>query len=235
MNAPRDNNGDDGFRRRVEKMLEQEYASCRKKFIGWASGWVKSTKGKRLSEHELVDLYHDAICIVLRKIDNGTLKELTVAPCTFLIAIGKFIIPAWLRRHNRTDLPGDEHLKREEETELSPEEKILMAELWDEVENLSEPGRTLLHLTFRFGMSSKEIAELMDYSSEDVVRQLRYRAMKELRFWHIANQLEEPCRTIIRLTENHRLNDKELAKKLNLPSAEEARRQREECLSKMKK
>lgn len=235
MNAPWDNNGDDEFRRRVEKILELEYASCRKKFIGWAAEWVRNYSGKRLSEHDLVDLYHDAIHVMLRKIDLGTLTELTVAPCTFLIAIGKFTIPAWLRRRGRTDLPGDDNLKREEGTELSPEEKILLDELWKELESLDEPARTILHMTFRLGLSSKEIAELMDYASEDVVRQLRYRAMKELRFWHQVNQMDEPCRTIIHLANKHRLDDKQIAKKMGFANADEASRQRENCLKKIKK
>ena len=235
MNAPRDNNGADEFRRRMEKLLEQEYASCRKKFIGWAVGFVRGTSGQRLSEHDLVDLYHDAIYIMLRKIDLGILTELTVAPCTFLIAIGKFTIPAWLRRRGRTQLPGDENLIREEGTELSPEEITLLAELWNEVESLDEPGRTLLHLTYKLGLSSKEIAELMGYASEDVVRQLRYRAMKELRFWYSVNQMDGPCRTIIHLAEKHRLNDKEIAKKMGFDNHNDARQQREECLAKIKK
>ncbi len=233
MNAPWDSSGDDAFRRRVEKMLEQEYASCRKKFIGWAVGWVRGTTGRRLSEHDLVDLYHDAIYIMLRKITLGTLTELTVAPCTFLIAIAKFIIPAWLRRQGRTDLPGD--VTGDDGIELSPEEKLLLAELWEVIDDLDEPGRTILHLTFKMGLSSKEIAELMGYASEDVVRQLRYRAMKELRFWYQANQLDEPCRTILRLANKHRLDDKEIAKKMGFANADEARNKRENCLAQIKK
>ena len=216
-------------------MVAQDYASCRKKFIGWAVGWVRSTSGKRLDEHDLVDLYHDAIYIMLRKIDLRTMTELTVAPCTFLIAIGKYIIPAWVRRRGRTDLPGDENLKREEGTEFSPEEKLLLAELWEEVESLDEPGRTILYLTFKLGLSSKEIAELMEYASEDVVRQLRYRAMKELRFWHQVNQMDEPCRTIIHLAVKHKLDDKEIAKKMGFANADEARQKKEDCLKNLEK
>lgn len=235
MDVSRDSTGDDGFRRRVEQMLEQEYASCRKKFIGWAAGWVKTNTGKRLDEHELVDLYHDVIHIMLRKIALGTMTELTVAPSTYLIAIGKFYIPAWMRRRNRTDLPGDEQLPRNEGTELSPEDQTMLAELWEEIEALDEPGRTILYLTFKLGLSSKEIAELMGYASEDVVRQLRYRAMKELRFWHQVNQMKQPCRTLVVLSKKHRLSDEAIAQKMNLPNAEEARRLREECMKNIKK
>jgi RNA polymerase sigma factor (sigma-70 family) len=233
MDVSRDSIGDDGFRRRVEQMLEQEYASCSKKFFGWAAGWVKANAGKRLDEHELVDLYHDVIHIMLRKIALGTMTELTVTPCTFLIAIAKFYIPAWLRRRNRTDLPGE--LPREEGAELSPEDKTMLAELWEEIEALDEPGRTILYLTFKLGLSSKEIAEIMGYAGEDVVRQLRYRAMKELRFWHQVNQMEQPCRTLIVLSKKRRLSDEQIAQKMNLPNAEEARRLREECLKNIKK
>lgn len=216
-------------------MLEQEYASCRKKFIGWAVEWVRGNTGKRLSEHDLVDLYHDAIVIMLRKIYLGSMTELTAAPCTFLIAIGKFIIPAWMRRNGRTQLSGDEALKTDGGTELSPEEQLLLTEIWEEVESLDEPARTILLLTFKHGLSSKEIAELMDYSSEDVVRQLRYRAMKELRFWHLVNQLPEPCRTLVILANKHRLDDKEIAKKMGFANADEARQKRENCLAEMNK
>jgi DNA-directed RNA polymerase specialized sigma24 family protein len=234
MNTPWDINGEDDLRRRVEKMLEQEYASCRKKFIGWAIEWVRATKGKRIKEHDLVDLYHDAINIMLRKITLGTLTELSVAPCTFLIAIGKFTIPAWLRRHGRIDYGYEPPTSPDGDGSPGPLDKILMAELWDEVESLDEPGRTILLLTFKNGLSSKEIAELMDYASEDVVRQLRYRAMKELRFRHFVNQMDEPCRTIILLAENHRLDDRQIAQKMGFANADEARQKRENCSAQLK-
>ncbi len=108
----------------------KDYGQCRKKFIGWAVKWVLERYNKRISEHELVDLYHDAIFILLKKIDLGTLTELTSAPCTYLIGVGEYIIPAWLRKRGRINLPGDEHLKTDGAApEISAEEKLLLAEL----------------------------------------------------------------------------------------------------------
>ena len=55
------------------------------------------------------------------------------------------------------------------------------AQLWARVDALGEPGRSLLILTYRDGLNSQEIADVLGYSSPEVVRQLRKRCLDKLR------------------------------------------------------
>ncbi len=86
-------------------------------------------------------------------------------------------------------------------------------------------------MTYKLGLSNKEIAELMGYSSDDVARQLRHRHLQELRCWHKVNQLDEPCRSLLHMAYRQRLNDKEIAVKMGFANAEAARQQKEKCLA----
>jgi DNA-directed RNA polymerase specialized sigma subunit len=54
-------------------------------------------------------------------------------------------------------------------------------QLWAKVDALGEPGRSLLVLTYREGLNSQEIADVLGYATPEVVRQLRKRCLDKLR------------------------------------------------------
>lgn len=170
-----------GFGDNPDRALARLYNPCRAKFIGF----FKSLYGKFINERDLVDLYHDAIMIMLSKIANGTLLKFTAEPSTYIIGVGKFLVPPFLRRRQRTSLPGDEAMVIPEAHDLGPEVALMSREeqdkLWNAVDDLGDPYKTLLVLTFKNGLTSDEIAELMEYSSAEVVRQTRKRGIDKLR------------------------------------------------------
>lgn len=177
MNAFRDELED--LRKNREKALSQLYHTCCPSFIRWAIGKFK------LSEHELIDLFHDAIIIMLKNLDSGRLNQLVASLCTYLFGIGKNLILAFLRKRKKVLYMDEPLLSGNQDSDPGPENDIIRGEeldgLWKVLDDLGEPCRTLLILTYEKGMTSKEIAEAMGYADADVVRQTRKRCLDKIR------------------------------------------------------
>ncbi|MEZ4926297.1 MAG: sigma-70 family RNA polymerase sigma factor [Saprospiraceae bacterium] len=167
------------FQLNPNRITARLYTNCRPKFVGWGRENV------RLDHHDLVDIFQNAVLIVVLNIESGRLSELTGTLCTYVFGICKNLIQAFNRKRRRTVLPGDEFIPVEQESEPGIEAKIMKDQenehLWEKVNALGEPARSLLILTYQEGMTSQEIADSMGYSSAEVVRQLRKRAIGRLR------------------------------------------------------
>lgn len=139
----------------------------------------------RTGVHDLADIFQNAVMIMVLNLESGRLTELVGTLCTYLFGIGKNLLQAFRRKQGRIGLPGDEAFPHVRETDAGAEESMIIqeseAQLWARVDALGEPGRSLLILTYRDGLNSQEIAEVMGYSSPEVVRQLRKRCLDKLR------------------------------------------------------
>lgn len=167
------------FRLNPNRISGNLYTNCRPKFVGWG----KETA--RLNSHDLVDIFQNAVLIAVLNIESGRLAELTGSLCTYVFGICKNLILAFKRKQNRTTLPGEEFMPREQNIEPGIDSKLIAEQenenLWSTVDALGEPARSLLILTYQEGLTSKEIADILGYSSPEVVRQLRKRAIDKLR------------------------------------------------------
>lgn len=155
------------------------YTDCRPKFLGWGR------ENARLDGHDLADIFQNAVLIAVLNIESGRLSELVGTLCTYVFGICKNLIQAFQRKRGRTTLPGEEWMPVNKDHDPGIEAQIMATQekesLWAKVDALGEPARSLLILTYQEGMTSQEIADVMGYSSPDVVRQLRKRAIDKLR------------------------------------------------------
>lgn len=169
----------DDFRKNPNSVSAGLYANCRPKFIGWGK------ENTRTSTHDLADIFQSAIVIMMLNLESGRLSELVGTLCTYLFGIGKNLIQAFRRKQGRIGLPGDEAFPINPGTDPGIETQIIAnqedAMLWAKVDALGEPGRSLLILTYREGLNSQEIADVLGYASPEVVRQLRKRCIDKLR------------------------------------------------------
>jgi len=169
----------DDFRSNPNVVMAGIYAKCRPKFIGWGK------EHTRTNSHDLADIFQQAAIIMVLNIESGRLSELVGTLCTYLFGIGKNLIQAFNRKQGRIGLPGDEAFPITQETDHGAEARIIAdqedAQLWARVDALGEPCRSLLILTYREGLNSQEIADVLGYASPEVVRQLRKRCLDKLR------------------------------------------------------
>ncbi|MFN0213970.1 MAG: RNA polymerase sigma factor [Saprospiraceae bacterium] len=167
------------FRKNPNGVSAELYKKCRPKFIGWGK------ENTRTSSHDLADIFQNAVIIIVLNLESGRLTELVGTLCTYLFGIGKNLIQAFRRKQGRVGLPGDEGFPITKETDLGAEAQIIAeqedAQLWAKVAALGEPCQSLLVLTYREGLNSQEIAEVLGYASPEVVRQLRKRCLDKLR------------------------------------------------------
>lgn len=169
----------DEFRSNPNRASAGLYTHCRPKFLGWGK------ENTRTSAHDLADIFQNAVIIMIINLESGRLTELAGTLCTYLFGIGKNLIQAFRRKQGRIGLPGDEAFPLTKETDLGAEAQIIAeqedAQLWAKVNALGEPCRSLLTLTYREGLNSQEIADVLGYASPEVVRQLRKRCLDKLR------------------------------------------------------
>lgn len=169
----------DHFRNNPNQAAAGLYANCQPKFMGW------SKDNTRLSRHDLADIFQNAVIIMVLNLESGRLVELAGTLCTYVFGICKNLIQAFRRKQGRIGLPGDEAFPITQASEPGIEQKMIAQEtddeLWAKVEALGEPGRSLIILTYQEGMTSQEIANVLGYSSPEVVRQLRKRNMDKLK------------------------------------------------------
>jgi RNA polymerase sigma-70 factor (ECF subfamily) len=167
------------FQRDQNRTLAKLYADCRPKFIRWGKD------NHRIGVHDLADIVQNAVLIMVLNIESGRLTNLVGTLCTYIFGIGKNLIQAFLRKQKRMDMPGDENMPLTGESDPSTETRIIEEQehslLWASVDALGEPSRSILILTYKEGMTSQEIADVLGYASAEVVRQLRKRCLNKMR------------------------------------------------------
>lgn len=167
------------FQQNPNRTAARLYADCRPKFVGWARD------SSRLGAHDLADIFQQAVLIAVLNLESGRLTELAGTLCTYVFGICKNLIQAFQRKRNRISTPGEDLMPVQHEVDHGTEAQMIRAQeqeqLWASVDALGEPSRSLLILTYKEGLSSQEIADVMGYKSAEVVRQLRKRAIDKLR------------------------------------------------------
>ena len=167
------------FKQNPNRTASGLYINCRPKFVGWGR------ENARLDGHDLADIFQNAVLIAVLNIESGRLTELVGTLCTYVFGICKNLIQAYNRKRGRTILPGEDFMPVTKDVDMGIENQMIANQekesLWSKVDALGEPARSLLLLTYQEGLTSQEIADVMGYSSPDVVRQLRKRAIDKLR------------------------------------------------------
>lgn len=228
MNGTNDELAD--FRRNPEEGSKAINTHCRPKFIRWG------LEHQSIDGADLEDIFQNAFVLMMLNIQAGRLTQLTGTLCTYLFGIGKNLVRAFRRRHRRMNWMGDEtpaepdsdaHQERADHLMMWNETSDT---LWKEVDALGDPGRSLIILKYKEGLSAQEMADVMGYASPEVVRQLLKRARRDLLLQKAQKVLDKASYELLYLSQKKEMKDEEIAKKLGFPSAEAVKQRRLECL-----
>lgn len=231
MNGPHNELSD--FLRDPEGGSNTINKNCRPKFIRWG------LENHSIDGTDLEDLFQNAFILMMQNTQTGRLTELTGTLCTYIFGIGKNLIRAFLRRHRRTNFLGEDTLSDKTYGQEAGADVRLMAQqssegLWQEVEALGEPARSMLVLTYKEGLSAQEIADVMGYASAEVVRQLHKRARRDLLLLKARKVLDKQAYQALFLFYKKELKDAEIAEQMGFSGPEEVKRHRLDCLEQLK-
>lgn len=228
MNGPQDELA--LFRRNPDEGSKAINANCRPKFIRWG------LDNHSIDGADLEDIFQNAFILMMQNIQGERLVQLTGTLCTYLFGIGKNLIRAFLRRHRRTDWLGEDTLPEQANgmPAATAEAGMMWQQtsdtLWQEVDALGDPGRSILILTYKEGLSAQEIADVMGYAGADVVRQLHKRARRDLLLLKARKVLDKASYELLFLSLKKEMKDDEIAQKLGLAGPEAVKKRRLECL-----
>jgi len=176
-------NGDEIIKRLYnsdDKLFEDLYICLENIVIGW------SIKHALISKEDALELYHVVFIIFIENIQNGKLKNLYVAPSTYLISIAKRKLSEISKRKGKLLLDDSiEDLKRDlEEFQLSQDNK-----LWEEqfllfekaFLKLNEKCQNILIWKYFDNLSFKEIALKLKLKSANVARSEKHRCVLKVR------------------------------------------------------
>ena len=168
------------FRQDPDRALAELYNKHKDGFMHWARKW------SALQDTDLEEIFQDAVVIFWNNVREGKLQELSAAVHTYVFAVGRRLILSRYRQIARVKLSGEDALPQSaEDWDPGIEHQMIQDEealaLSEQLEQLGEPCYTLLRLAFYDGKRSNEIAEEMNYSSNDVVRTQKKRCLERLR------------------------------------------------------
>lgn len=155
------------------------YRQNREVFLGWARNHTP------FNEEDLADLFQECVIIFCQNVRRQKLTELTSSVRTYLFGIAKNLIQAKYRTNERLTFPGEENLVFPADFDKGAEAQIIENEEVERIKRaiaqLSEQCQQILKLTFYEQMKSANIATVLKYSSEEVVRVQRKRCLDKLR------------------------------------------------------
>ncbi|AEH01511.1 RNA polymerase sigma factor [Lacinutrix sp. 5H-3-7-4] len=161
--------------------LRQVYEDNRDKFINFA-------KRYNLPQDDVIDIYQDAYVIFYDNIMNGKIEKFTSSISTYLFSVGKYLIFDKMKKNNKKVGSGfDLAIVRDEDEimhTMEIEEKTLTREqelLYTHFSSLGKQCQELLKLFYYRGFTIKDILELGNYNSENVIKSTKSRCMKTLK------------------------------------------------------
>ena len=164
-------------------VLENIYQKNRKLCISFATKNLFRTvlqgSTKNCTEEEALELYHDAIIVMVENIQENRLTELRSKFSTYLIATMK---NKWLGQLKKVTpiFPGDDLLRErlgEEEKEFSESKRWVRLSL----SRLDPRCREMLTLWHMMNWEYEDIATTLGYKQGDVVRNVISRCRKKFR------------------------------------------------------
>ena len=158
--------------------LESLYNKFRGEFIKWV------TKCYHCHEEDGKEAYQLAFFIFYQKIMKGELTHITSSIKTYLFSIGKNKIFENQRYHNKWRFDLDDQLVKDNVSELQDEliekeEKLNLIEKG--LEDIGEPCRSLLMMSYYQQKSMTEITGELGYKNADTTKNLKYKCLQRLK------------------------------------------------------
>ncbi|MBK8242347.1 MAG: sigma-70 family RNA polymerase sigma factor [Saprospiraceae bacterium] len=163
------------------EVLDQVYASYKPAFLNWARQRYPST-----NQQDIVDSWHDAVIAFYEQVISKKLTVLTCELKTYLFTIG---YRSLIKKHKKIqriieDTEIDKHLISaslnlffEVEDPWKEQKEILLKE----INELPTQSQQILMLRFIDGKSLKDISEIVNYKSLNVLSATISRSLKLLK------------------------------------------------------
>jgi RNA polymerase sigma factor (sigma-70 family) len=167
-----------------DSALQKVYVENRDVFLSFSRKF-------NISSDDAEDIYHDTIIAFRENLVTGHLKELKSSLSTYLFAIGKNMIYQ-LQRQNSRRMNHYIYTIYEKngipDVNLSEEKATKQQKLLEKVlEKIGKRCKEILNLSFIEGYTIKEVREILNYSSINVLKSQKSRCLKRIR--ELAKQL----------------------------------------------
>ncbi len=172
----------DGVKLGNYKLLDGFYRDNKQTYLSWAYKYFK------ISNEESEDIYHDAFEALVRQIILGKLDNLQYTLKSYFFGITKYLILTKFRKKKVSNL---ENKKLELQMALNglqtttpdfDEEDKRLKIIVECIKSLSPGCQSILNLFYNENKSMKEIAVLLNYKNDDVVKAQKMRCTTDLRF-----------------------------------------------------
>jgi RNA polymerase sigma factor (sigma-70 family) len=171
-------------------VFDQIYSLYRKDFVKLANYRFPNT-----NEADIVDAWQDALISFYEQIKSGKLQSLTCSLRSFLFLIGLRYLTKSQHYHSNIDTLDtisnhDSDLRYASDMELIPEMNEDQVLLFKMIGELPEQSRRMLLLRYLEGKNIQQIADEMNYQSENSISVTLSRTVKKLReLLKIANKI----------------------------------------------
>lgn len=149
-------------------------------YLQFKSGFLEFAKRYPIDTDIVLDIYHDSMIALYENISRGKLDALKSSIKTYLYAIGKYKIFAYLKSVQQEEQQGDELMEDIILFEIDTAEERLQL-LQQAYLQLGPKCQQMLHLFYYNGLNLDEIQRQMSYESKDTVKSQKSRCLKQLK------------------------------------------------------
>lgn len=149
-------------------------------YLEYKVGFLEFAKRYPVDTDVVLDIYHDSVIALYENIVQGKLNGLKSSIKTYLYAIGKYKIFAYLRSPKQEELRGEELMEQINLFEIDTAEERLQL-LRRSYLQLGPKCQQMLHLFYYKGLKLADIQREMSYESKDTVKSQKSRCLKQLK------------------------------------------------------
>lgn len=169
-----------------ESKLTSVYRAYRDEFISWA------VRNYQCPEEHAKDVYQVTIVIFYENIMAGKLVSLQSSVKTYIFGIGKNKLLEYQASLRKQQNFQEAFIREPMEEEIPEEKEEVYAMLESALQELGEPCKTLLTLSYYKNYSTDEIASALNYKSTDSAKTQKYKCLVRLK--KIVQQQASPFR-----------------------------------------
>ncbi|MEC3879210.1 RNA polymerase sigma factor [Parapedobacter sp. 10938] len=150
-------------------------------YLQYKSGFLAFAQRYPITTEVALDIYHDSMIVLYENMVKGKLNGLKSSIKTYLYAIGKYKIFAYLKSNPQQEEPlGDELTEEMTLFEIDTTEERLKL-LQRAYLQLGPKCQQVLHLFYYKGLKLDDIQRQMSYESKDTVKSQKSRCLKQLK------------------------------------------------------
>lgn len=149
-------------------------------YLQYKGGFLEFAKRYSIEADVVLDIYHDSVIALYENIVQGKLNGLKSSIKTYLYAIGKFKIFAYLKSPKQEELSDEDVMGQINLFEIDTAEERLKL-LQRAYLQLGPKCQQMLHLFYYKGLKLDDIQREMSYESKDTVKSQKSRCLKQLK------------------------------------------------------